>query len=538
MDETEPPRLGRIIDYLGSTLLRVVAGPAAAGRAVSSVTIYDPSDGVRVEPGGVLLGVGVADPGTVRSLLDELGRCSAAAVLLKEPAPLTDAIRQAADRLEVGVFEVSRAASWDQLVVLLRTVLTPPEPAGHGDEPAEGFGGDLFQLANAIGTLLDAPVTIEDRSARVLAFSSGQEDTDHGRVQTVLGRQVPARYQQLLTERGVFRELYRSTEPVFVPALDEAFKPRIAVAVRAGDEVLGFLWAVVPEPLPESRLRAFADASRIAALHLVRDRVGSPADRRLRAELCARLIGGNGDRAEAARRLGLHGAPVCVLAFEAEPADDEIEHAGTVRRVADSLAVHLAALHRFSAVTTLGDVVYGLLPVPAADSDRAALHVATDFLDRITARAALRAGVGRVAPDATAVIRSRADAEAVLRVLRHNGNGVKAATARSLRAELLTLRLADALDQDDLPGQTAVGRLLDHDARHRTDLTRTLAAYLEQLGDIPKAAAAVHVHPNTFRYRLRRLCEIGELDLTDRDARFEALLELRLHQFRSVDAGS
>jgi DNA-binding PucR family transcriptional regulator len=38
----------------------------------------------------------------------------------------------------------------------------------------------------------------------------------------------------------------------------------------------------------------------------------------------------------------------------------------------------------------------------------------------------------------------------------------------------------------------------------------------------------VHVHPNTFRYRLRRITEVGGIDLDDADSRFAAMLELRL----------
>lgn len=37
----------------------------------------------------------------------------------------------------------------------------------------------------------------------------------------------------------------------------------------------------------------------------------------------------------------------------------------------------------------------------------------------------------------------------------------------------------------------------------------------------------VYVHPNTFRYRLRRLSEVGEVDLGDTDARFAMMLQLR-----------
>jgi DNA-binding PucR family transcriptional regulator len=35
------------------------------------------------------------------------------------------------------------------------------------------------------------------------------------------------------------------------------------------------------------------------------------------------------------------------------------------------------------------------------------------------------------------------------------------------------------------------------------------------------------VHPNTFRYRLRRLTEVSGIDLTDPEQRFAAMLQLR-----------
>ena len=72
-----------------------------------------------------------------------------------------------------------------------------------------------------------------------------------------------------------------------------------------------------------------------------------------------------------------------------------------------------------------------------------------------------------------------------------------------------------------------VARLLAYDAENNGHLVETLRAYLDSLGDIPAAAARVYVHPNTFRYRLRRLTEIGRIDLQDPEARFAALLQLR-----------
>ncbi|WP_037870200.1 helix-turn-helix domain-containing protein, partial [Streptomyces sp. SPB074] len=69
--------------------------------------------------------------------------------------------------------------------------------------------------------------------------------------------------------------------------------------------------------------------------------------------------------------------------------------------------------------------------------------------------------------------------------------------------------------------------LLAHDAEHRTDLARTLAAYLDRFGDVPATARLLAVHPNTLRYRLRRLHDLFDVDLTDPDTRLLAELGLR-----------
>jgi DNA-binding PucR family transcriptional regulator len=55
-----------------------------------------------------------------------------------------------------------------------------------------------------------------------------------------------------------------------------------------------------------------------------------------------------------------------------------------------------------------------------------------------------------------------------------------------------------------------------------------LRAWLDCFGDTVAAAESLFVHQNTFRYRLRRVAEVGEIDLTDPDQRFAAMLQLRV----------
>ena len=72
-----------------------------------------------------------------------------------------------------------------------------------------------------------------------------------------------------------------------------------------------------------------------------------------------------------------------------------------------------------------------------------------------------------------------------------------------------------------------VARLSAYDAEHGTNLVETLRAWLDAFGDVAAASAAMFVHANTFRYRLRRLTEVSGIDLGDPEQRFAAMLQLR-----------
>ena len=83
---------------------------------------------------------------------------------------------------------------------------------------------------------------------------------------------------------------------------------------------------------------------------------------------------------------------------------------------------------------------------------------------------------------------------------------------RSLIAELAESRLAP------LAGRS----------RHsRARLEETLAAWLDHQGHVPVTARALHVHPQTVRYRMAQLRELFGDRLDDPQARFELSLAVR-----------
>ncbi|GAA0829626.1 helix-turn-helix domain-containing protein [Streptosporangium amethystogenes subsp. fukuiense] len=523
---TNRPRasLQRILEDLGSTVLDVAASPGELDAEVTGVHIYDPLDELLLPEGGLLLAVGVDRAEQICALLDAAG--PAAGVVVKQPVDVDELVRAKVRQTGVAVLGLTRAASWAQVAALLRSLLAEGDLAEPGETPPD----DLFALANAVCALLDAPVTIEDRSSRVLAYSGRQDEADPGRVETVLGRQVPERYRRMLEERGFFRRLYQSREPIYIELDDDSIN-RAAVAVRSGDEILGSIWAAVREPLSDQRQRALADAAKIVALQLLRQRAGADTRRRLRADLLSTVLAGGRDAAEAAGRLGVASGRLCVLAAQLSGGShaDAAHRESDRQRFCDALALHVGAIHPKAAAALVGSVAYAVLPLHAGgDEEARAVRVAESFLARVGSRHAANIGVGRLAGNLAEVARSRADADRALRVLRARKASGVVAGYTGVHFEALLLQLSDLVEAEEQVPTGPYERLVRHDAEHGSELVATLRAYLDAFGDVNAASARVHVHANTFRYRLKRLIEISGLDLADPDARLTVMLQMRL----------
>jgi hypothetical protein len=71
-----------------------------------------------------------------------------------------------------------------------------------------------------------------------------------------------------------------------------------------------------------------------------------------------------------------------------------------------------------------------------------------------------------------------------------------------------------------------LGPLRDYDRRHGSDLMATLRAFLDCSGSWNKCAAALHIHVNTLRYRIRRIEELTGRDLGSLETRVDFFLAL------------
>ncbi|MFK0040525.1 PucR family transcriptional regulator [Paenarthrobacter sp. NPDC090517] len=532
--------LGRVLDDLGASFLELLEGDASHPGEIGGVVIHDPIDEPDLPPQALVLGIGLQDAGQIASLLARLGGQGAVGLVVRAPVVVDLRIAEAVKDSGVVLLGLTPGAGWTQLTTMLRTLFATREIGAAGPDSVGGLPyGDLFSLANAIASLLDAPVTIEDRSHRVLAFSGRQDEADNSRVETILGRQVPDAVSQVFVARGVFRELYRTNEPVVVdalpPSIDAESLPRVAVAVRAGDEVLGSIWVAVRSPLSEERMQSLRDSAKLVALHLFRLHAGADVERRMRADLLGAALDGGAGAQGALDRLGLVDQPMVVLALAVLQDHERTRIAGTDaglalerQRISDSFAMHLGAVQPRSAVALLGDTTYALFPVSQDDhGEERAAATGCDFLRRLGDRTNAVIGVGSLARGIAELATARASADRVLRVLRAgNSRGQRVARLADVHVEALILELSDLAASRGEQPTGEIARLYAYDEKHNANLVDTLRAWLDAFGDVAAASAAVYIHPNTFRYRLRRLALVGGLDLDDPKTRFAAMLQL------------
>ncbi|QFU87371.1 CdaR family transcriptional regulator [Amycolatopsis sp. YIM 10] len=489
--------LARVLDSLGGTLLELLAGDPAG--PVGDVILHDPLAD-RVPDRALVLGIGADD---LPALVRRLATRRAAGLVVRLPVEVDSDLRAALDETGLVLLGLRPGASWDQVFQLLLSGDAPPD------------GDDLFALADAICALVDAPITIEAPDTRVLAFSGRQEESDRIRIEVILGRRTPEPY---LGQDDVHARLARDDRPFMVPAITEDTLPRTVVAVRAGGELLGSIWAAAREPLSPDQEQAFTDAAKLVALHLLRLRASADTGRRLTAELVAGALEG---RPGAAARLGLEGTnSVLAMGFTEDGGPDTASLTAYRQQAADTLALHLSTVLPGSAVTLLERVVYAIVPTTG---DRA-LQLATEFLQRTRSRVDGLIGIG----DAEGLPRSRADADRALRVLRSAHTQRTVARAADVEVEALLLDLRDLSAAQGRGPAGPLARLFAYDQAKGGSLVESLRAWLDAHGDVAAASAAVHVHENTFRYRLRRIAEVGEFDLGDPDARFAANLQLRV----------
>jgi GAF domain-containing protein/sugar diacid utilization regulator len=271
----------------------------------------------------------------------------------------------------------------------------------------------------------------------------------------------------------------------------------VAVPLVAGDELVGLLHATGTAEVDLARAAANLTAVAIKKIEVI-ERL---TEKNLIKDFFEQLAAGRvqGDLAERAQRLGFEPRAHYVV-VAAAPADDALERA-------------LKAAVPGSLFDRREDAMRALLRVPPGGE--------VELLASVRRVHEEHGGVAAIG-----VSNSCSGVASFSAGFEEAGNALLGTTVVGGEPSVLAyddlgpykylLRMSLDRSHRDVHRE-AVARLADYDRERSTFLLYTLEEFLRRHGNISATAAALYVHPNTLRQRLRRVMEISGLDLRKDD---------------------
>jgi PucR family transcriptional regulator, purine catabolism regulatory protein len=140
------------------------------------------------------------------------------------------------------------------------------------------------------------------------------------------------------------------------------------------------------------------------------------------------------------------------------------------------------------------------------------LHRPTVLLRKLGQDLAICAGISKPTARASQWQQASAQAEHALTLGRYLFGSRSVTRYDDLQVYRLLFDMRASSDLEHFY-QATLGALVEYDRRHNAALLQTLEGYFAAQGNLSQAAEHLQIHRNTLVYRLRRISEIGGLDM-------------------------
>jgi len=404
-------------------------------------------------------------------------------------------------------------------------------------EPRNPFRRDMYDslesFADHVSELLGCPITLEDPHHRVLVYSSHDEETDMVRISTIISRRVPEKVINRLWKDGVIPQLLQSKKPIRIKEKKEiGLGNRVAVSIWRGEEVIGYIWAIeLGTTITEEKMGLLENAATVARHLLARFATNKTPTLQDNQEFFWRMLTGyvtKGDVDEKLKEIGISSLgcfTVMIFPFSKMITKEIEKHILYLLKVSQDVKISFS---------TIDDNELVILASPLGDSGNSIAcfkKFISNFQQNLEERFSIKevkGSFGGIYKQYGDVPKSFREARTVLEVRERFPQ--EAGTFFHYQ-ELGIYQFLDILlekRRQDGSENVAIRNLKEYDETHNTELLATLEVYLDEGESMQKTAARLHIHPNTLAYRLKRMIEIMEVDLSVPSQKFMIYLDLKL----------
>jgi len=523
--------LGQLLLALDATLVSLANAPRGLDLSVQSAALID-SDDVRL---GLAAAAGSADVFFLLGVSDDeaLGWMDRqardrvpVAIFVKEPP---DALVAAAVAAGSAVVAVEPRARWERLYQLVNHVL---EHHGDSADAMDDSGTDLFGLAQSLAERIHGMVSIENAQSHVLAYSASNDEADDLRRLSILGRAGPPEHLEWIGQWGIFDALQSGGEVVRVAERPElGLRPRLAIGIhqpaadaRRPPVFAGTIWVQHgSQPLADDAEEMLRGAAVLAARIMTRLAARPWTHARWIQQLlglAAPELTAPADVATAARELGLtDDGAAALIGWDA--AGTAARHA----RLAEVIALSASAFRSDAQVASRGSRIYVLLPQTTPTRSVTSWVRGTIGAMRTELGVQLRAAIAAPVGGLAGVAAARTELDRVLDSAERHPISIPQVT--SLAEARTTVLLDEIVTMVGSEERLVDPRITGLRAQDPV-LAETLRVYLDSFGDVAAAADSLRVHPNTVRYRVRRIETLLATSLADPEVRLLFSLGLRV----------
>ena len=390
---------------------------------------------------------------------------------------------------------------------------------------------DVSTVARLLAERTASTVAVVSRALDVLAAASADAAEDvAGYVRAYL---ASPRLAAVLSNAAQTRRSLRLPDVGEVAGV-------IVAPILVGDDVPAYLMTFGSDRQGDDMsLLVTEHAATICGVILGRERVVAASARQVRDDLLeGLLIGGGRDGGEVARwarHLGYDATRehrILAVTFEAagpaRPAGAAAAHRNRVAAAID----HFFTTRVPGAITSIrDDEVVVVVPEPTdqhpgAEAGRLGAGCRARMRDMFP-EAVVTIGIGGSCRDPADIARSYGQARRTIDAVQRLGRQGQVVAFEDLGVHRLLLQVPDLAELRSFAAEI-LGKLGGRDHQRGAELMSTLACYFRENSSPQRTARALHVHPNTVAYRIRRIQEITGIQLDNYRDRLMAQVALEI----------